>query len=135
MGSGQEDIIDVCCQRLPESYGGLFPDGFILISIIIKMGRYRHHHLQCDKIAVNTNKASQHPAQRIKIKIAISSSSGTYGQKFRQLRTRLHHVFIYVAKTVNTSKSLVLWLCRISLDSVLVKQLRCNTNSYARKQS
>ena len=25
------------------------------------------------------------------------------GQKFRQLQTRLHHVFIYVAQTVNTS--------------------------------
>ena len=100
MDSGQEDIIDVCCQRQPESYGGLFPDGFILISIIIKMTKYHLHHLQCDKIAVNTNKASQHPAQRIKI--AISSSSGTYWQKFRQLRTRWHHVFIYVAQTVNT---------------------------------
>ena len=57
------------------------------------------------------------------------------GQKFRQLRTRLHHVFINVAQTVNTSTFYVLWLCRISLDYVLVQKLKRNTNSCARKRS
>ena len=28
----------------------------------------------------------------------------TFGQKFRQFWTRMHHVFIYVAQTVNTYK-------------------------------
>ena len=58
-----------------------------------------------------------------------------FGQKFCQLWTRLHHVFIYVAKTVNTSKSLVLRLCRISLDCVMAKQLKRDTNWCTRKQS
>ena len=57
------------------------------------------------------------------------------GQKFRQLRTRLHHVFICVAQTVNTYNFSVLWLCRISFDCVMVKQLKRNSNWFTRKQS
>ena len=58
-----------------------------------------------------------------------------HGQKFRQLWTRLHHVFICVAQTVNTYIFKVLWPCRISLDCVLVKQLKGNSDWCTRKQS
>ena len=49
--------------------------------------------------------------------------------------TRLHHVFICVAQTVNIYNFEVLWLCRISLDFVMVKQLKRNSNWCTRKQS
>ena len=60
--------------------------------------------------------------------------TNSVGQKFRQFWTRLHHVFIYVARTVNTYNFQVLWLCRINLDCVMVKQLKLNANWCRRKQ-
>ena len=65
----------------------------------------------------------------------LEKAHNRWGQLFRQLWTRLHHVLICVAQTVNTYIFYVLWLCRISLDCVLVKQLKGNSDWCTRKQS
>ena len=54
-----------------------------------------------------------------------------FGQLFRQLWTRLHHVFICGAQTVNTYNFYVLWLFRISLDCVLVQKKDSLGNIFA----